>query len=153
MSGAPAVSITKTFDFDAAHRIPNHQGKCRNIHGHRYTLEITLTGAVEKSVGLPSEGMVIDFADLKDIVKTSLIEKWDHAFLGYEGDPVVMTLIQEHKDLKLVRTTYIPTVENMARDAFDILDREFTAKFANGGPSLTHLRMYETATSWADIRK
>lgn len=68
------TKVSKVFYFDAAHRIPNHRGKCKNLHGHTYRLIVTIEGDVES-------GMVIDFEDLKKIVDP-VIEKYDHAYLN-----------------------------------------------------------------------
>ncbi|HDM22763.1 MAG TPA: 6-carboxytetrahydropterin synthase, partial [Methanomicrobia archaeon] len=60
--------------FDAAHRIPDHSGKCKNLHGHTYKLIVTMEGEVK-------DGMVIDFEDMKNIVDP-VIEKYDHSYLN-----------------------------------------------------------------------
>ncbi len=68
------TKVSKVFYFDAAHKIPNHRGKCKNLHGHTYRLIVTVEGNVES-------GMIIDFEDLKKIVDP-VIEKYDHAYLN-----------------------------------------------------------------------
>ena len=69
-------SITKVFSFDCAHRLYDYDGKCKNIHGHTYKLEITLKGNISNS------GMIIDFHDLNDIVNKNIINKVDHIYLN-----------------------------------------------------------------------
>ncbi|HEY4512508.1 MAG TPA: 6-carboxytetrahydropterin synthase QueD [Candidatus Paceibacterota bacterium] len=74
------TSITKRFNFEAAHQLPNHKGKCARLHGHSYLFEVTISGSIVTSGS--SEGMVMDFAHLADIVEKEIIEKWDHQFLN-----------------------------------------------------------------------
>ena len=83
------LTITRKLEFDAGHRIPDHKSQCRNLHGHRYTLEITLTGAVIEVEGSSDNGMIMDFSDIKALAKEHLVDVWDHAFLVYEKDDKV----------------------------------------------------------------
>ena len=70
------VSVTKVFTFDAAHQLPWHEGKCKNLHGHTYRLEVTVTGPID------GHGIVIDFDDVSRIVKATVIERYDHSYLN-----------------------------------------------------------------------
>ena len=70
------MRVGKTFTFDAAHRLPEYDGKCQNLHGHTYTVEIVLAGCVRDG------GMVLDFSRLKDIVDARVISVLDHAYLN-----------------------------------------------------------------------
>ena len=72
----PAVSITKTFGFEAAHVLPWHPGKCSRVHGHSYRLDVTVTGPTDRN------GVVMDFADLGRAVTAAVVERCDHAFLN-----------------------------------------------------------------------
>src|SRR5471030_2446561 len=74
------LTITRKLEFDAGHRIPDHKSQCRNLHGHRYTLEITLTGQVISVEGNSDNGMIMDFSDIKALAKEHLVDVWDHAF-------------------------------------------------------------------------
>lgn len=74
------VLITKVFTFDAAHQLPWHQGKCRNLHGHTYKLEVTVRGPINE------DGVVADFADVGTTVKETLIKKYDHQYLNDHFD-------------------------------------------------------------------
>ena len=69
--------ITRKLEFDAGHRIPDHRSQCRNLHGHRYVLEVTLRGDLVDTEGAPDRGMVMDFADLKAIVG-AVLDPFDH---------------------------------------------------------------------------
>lgn len=70
--------LTKTFRFEAAHHLPGHRGKCARLHGHSYTLEVTLRGPIKQETGASDDGMVMDFDDLSSVVKQAVIERLDH---------------------------------------------------------------------------
>jgi len=70
------TSVSRVFTFEAAHQLPWHEGKCRNLHGHSYRLEVTVVGPIG------ANGIVIDFADIKRIVQRDVIERFDHRFLN-----------------------------------------------------------------------
>jgi 6-pyruvoyltetrahydropterin/6-carboxytetrahydropterin synthase len=71
------VRVRRRFEFESAHLLPNHPGKCRNLHGHSYILEVTVDRAVD-----PQSGMAIDFADLKMVVKTEVVDLLDHKYIN-----------------------------------------------------------------------
>lgn len=124
------VAVTKSFSFDAAHRLDQYEGKCKFLHGHTYRLEITVSGR-------PNEiGMVIDFADLKAIFKSEIEAKMDHRYLN-EVLPQMNT-----------------TAENMIVWIWEQLDRALGARgLTERGCRLEALRFYETPTSWASITR
>ena len=74
------VRIRELFRFEAAHVLPHHTGKCARLHGHSYRLEVTVSGPLREDG--PDRGMVMDFGDLKAIVKTAVIERLDHRYLN-----------------------------------------------------------------------
>jgi 6-pyruvoyltetrahydropterin/6-carboxytetrahydropterin synthase len=117
------ITITRKLEFDAGHRIPDHKSQCRNLHGHRYTIEITLIGEVIEEEGSSDNGMLMDFSDVKSLAHEHLVDVWDHAFLVYEKDAPVRDFLDGLPDHKTVVINKIPTVENLARTAFDILLR------------------------------
>jgi len=80
------LTVTKRFKFDAAHRLPNHGGKCHQLHGHTYHLEVTVTGSLDSDDGSVTKGMIIDFHDLGVLVKTNFINKYDHGYLNDHFD-------------------------------------------------------------------
>ncbi|HWT70667.1 MAG TPA: 6-carboxytetrahydropterin synthase, partial [Oxalicibacterium sp.] len=88
------LTITRKLEFDAGHRIPDHKSQCRNLHGHRYTLEITLVGEVIDEEGSSDNGMIMDFSDIKTLANQHLVDVWDHAFLVYEKDAKVRTFLE-----------------------------------------------------------
>ena len=144
------LTITRKLEFDAGHRIPDHKSQCRNLHGHRYTLEITLVGQVIEQEGSSDNGMIMDFSDVKSLAKSHLIDVWDHAFIVYEKDQAVRDFLATIPDHKTVIIEHIPTVENLARTAFSILRSVFKDHYGTG-LRLHKLVLHETPNCWAEI--
>ncbi len=87
------MQITTRLEFDAGHRIPSHKSQCRNLHGHRYVIEITLSGDIIQNEGASEQGMVMDFSDVKAIARQAVVDPWDHAFLVYKADCAVLDFL------------------------------------------------------------
>lgn len=118
------TTVTKQFRFEAAHSLPHHDGKCKNLHGHSYMLEVTVAG--KKHASGPKEGMIADFADISKTIKEHIVSKWDHKFLN---------------DI----FPFVTTVENLAEECFRILE--------NTGMEIERIRLWETPTSFAEAAK
>jgi len=141
--------ITRRLEFDAGHRIPNHASQCRHLHGHRYAIEITLSGEIIAAEGESVHGMVMDFSDVKRIAGETLVNAWDHAFLVYRGDEAVCDFLAGLPEHKTVILDVVPTAENLARIAFDILEPAYRDIYGNK-LRLECVRLYETPNNWAD---
>ncbi|MCF8149276.1 MAG: 6-carboxytetrahydropterin synthase QueD [Burkholderiaceae bacterium] len=146
------MQITRRLEFDAGHRIPNHLSQCRHLHGHRYALEITLGGGVIDAAGRPDDGMVMDFSEVKTIAKQHVVDAWDHAFLVWRGDPLVMDFLGSLPDHKTIVLDLVPTAENLARIAFSILEPLYRDTYGNH-LHLERIRLYETPNCWADATR
>ena len=144
------LTITRKLEFDAGHRIPDHKSQCRNLHGHRYTLEITLTGSVIDVEGSSDNGMIMDFSDIKSLAKLHLVDLWDHAFIVYDKDTAVREFLDSLPGHKTVVISRIPTVENLAQTAFDILKAAYKDHYGTG-LRLQKLVLHETPNCWAEI--
>lgn len=144
------ITITRRLEFDAGHRIPNHQGQCANLHGHRYVLELTLRGEINLSSGAADEGMLVDFGQVKLLAQQHLIEMWDHAFLVYRDDKTVVDFLASLPGHKTVILDCVPTVENLASIAYQILAPIIAQHFTRQ-VLLERVRIYETPNCWADI--
>jgi len=144
------LTITRKLEFDAGHRIPDHKSQCRNLHGHRYTLEITLTGNIITAEGNSDNGMIMDFSDIKSLAKEHLVDVWDHAFIVYEKDAAVRDFLATLPDHKTVVIDRIPTVENLAHVAFGVLKGVFKDRYGTG-LHLHKLVLHETPNCWAEI--
>ena len=119
------ISITKKFEFEAAHKLPNHSGKCRNLHGHSYKLEVTVS-----SNKLNGQGMVMDFGDLKAIVKKHVLDKFDHSNLNDFFE--------------------IPTAEHMIHWIYLTLDVHITDEWKSK-INVERVRLYETSNSYVEV--
>lgn len=146
------MRITRKLEFDAGHRIPDHTSQCRHLHGHRYTIEITLTGKIIDAAGRPDSGMVMDFAEVKAIAKAHIVDPWDHAFLVFREDRKVVDFLASIPGHKTVVLEVIPTAENLAELAFRTLDPLYRNTYGNH-LRLERVRLYETPNCWADATR
>lgn len=143
------MEITTRLEFDAGHRIPDHKSQCRNLHGHRYAIEITLSGDIIEQENASENGMVMDFSDVKSIAKKTIVEAWDHAFLVYQHDEVVKSFLESLPNHKTVIFPTVPTAENMAAEAFKLLKEQYINTYQND-LKLVKVRLYETPNNWVD---
>jgi 6-pyruvoyltetrahydropterin/6-carboxytetrahydropterin synthase len=144
--------ITRRLEFDAGHRIPDHQSQCRHLHGHRYAIEITLSGEVIDAAGAAENGMVMDFSHVKQLAKQHLVDGWDHSFLAYRGDELITAFLASLPGHKTVLLDAVPTAENLARIAFATLDPVYRDTYGNQ-LRLERIRIYETPNCWADAAR
>lgn len=139
------IRITKEFRFEMAHALLNYDGMCSNIHGHSYQLSVTLIGEPADNVADPKNGMVIDFGDLKNIVKSEVIDKFDHAMVLNEATPDKKKITSLPLFERVIFLPYQPTCENMLPD--------FAARISKHLPKeikLHSLRLRETNNSYAE---
>lgn len=144
------LTITRKLTFDAGHRIPDHNSHCRNLHGHRYVMEITLIGKVINIKGNTNNGMIMDFSDIKILAEQYLINLWEHAFLVYAEDKIVRNFLDTLPGHKTVVISRIPTVENLAQTAFNILKTIYRNKY-NTNLNLQKIVLYETPNCYATV--
>ncbi|MBI4984448.1 MAG: 6-carboxytetrahydropterin synthase QueD [Rhodocyclales bacterium] len=143
------MQITRRLEFDAGHRIPDHQRQCRHLHGHRYAIEITLSGQTIDAAGDPANGMVMDFSEVKSLALRHLVDAWDHAFLAWREDRAIVGFLADLPGHKTVLLDRVPTAENLARIAFATLDTVYRDTYGNQ-LRLERVRIYETPNCWAD---
>lgn len=141
-----AIRITKKFSFETGHALYGYDGKCRNVHGHSYKLSVTVIGTPIDDNSHVKYGMVIDFGDLKKIVKEEIVEVFDHATVFNKNTPHV-ELAKELADRghSVLLVDYQPTSEMMVID--------FAQKIRARLPQniqLHSLKLQETATSYAE---
>lgn len=140
------IRITKQFNFETGHALYGYDGKCRNVHGHSYKLSVTVIGTPITDTSHVKLGMVIDFGDLKKIVKEEIVDKFDHATVFNKNTPHV-DLAKELTDRghNVILADYQPTSENMVID--------FAKKIKSRLPEniqLFSLKLQETDTSFAE---
>ena len=143
------MEITTKLEFDAGHRIPHHKSSCKNLHGHRYALEVTIKGQVISDKSSLDFGMVMDFKDAKELIKKTIVEEWDHSFIVYRDDAVVLKFLESLDDHKTVVFPLVPTAENMALVAMEKLKISFDKEFGLLIKPFK-VRLYETPNNWAD---
>lgn len=140
------IRITKQFSFETGHALYGYDGKCKNVHGHSYKLSVTVIGAPIVDSTNVKFGMVIDFGDLKKIVKEEIVDLFDHATVFNQNTPHI-ELANELKNRghHVILVDYQPTSENMVID--------FAEKIKNRLPNtieLHSLKLQETETSFAE---
>ena len=139
------IRVTKEFSFEMAHALWNYDGPCRNVHGHSYRLFVTLNGKPLDDTDNPKNGMVIDFSDLKKIVKREIVDVFDHCVV------VSRHFDKEKTDMfsalfgNTVLVDYQPTCENLVSDFAGRISKQLP-----DGTKLHSLKLYETATSYAE---
>lgn len=116
------ITITKIFEFTAEHYLPYHKGACKNLHGHNYKLEITITGPIQKEGS--ARGMIMDFGMLKTIVEHQILAEFDHSNLNKLFDNPTAEIM----------------VKNMGLQIGLALPRNI---------QITKIRLWETPTSYA----
>lgn len=140
------IRITKQFSFETGHALYGYDGKCKNVHGHSYRLFVTVIGKPITDTTNVKFGMVIDFSDLKKIVKEDIVEVFDHATVFNKNTPH-LELAKElsDRDHNVLLVDYQPTSEMMVID--------FASKISKRLPEnikLHSLKLQETATSYAE---
>jgi 6-pyruvoyltetrahydropterin/6-carboxytetrahydropterin synthase len=139
------IRITREFSFEMAHVLVNYDGPCRNVHGHSYLLYVTLSGIPLNDRNNPKNGMVMDFTDLDNLVKTKITDKFDHSVvLSKDFDNNKREIIAEAFGNTII-VDYQPTCENLIVDFAGRIKKELPA-----GIRLHSMRLYETAKSYAE---
>lgn len=140
------IRITKQFTFETGHALYGYDGKCRNVHGHSYKLSVTVIGKPISETSNVKFGMVIDFGDLKKIVKEEIVNVFDHATVFNKNTPhVELAKELENRSHNVLLVDYQPTSEMMVVD--------FAKKIKSRLPEnikLHSLRLRETDTSFAE---
>ncbi len=140
------IRITKEFTFETGHALFGYDGKCRNVHGHSYHLSVTVIGTPIAAAGNKKLGMVLDFGDLKKIVKEEVVDPFDHATVFNRNTPhIELAQTLEREGHKVILADYQPTSENMVVD--------FAARIRKRLPAdiqLHALRLRETGTAYAE---
>jgi 6-pyruvoyltetrahydropterin/6-carboxytetrahydropterin synthase len=139
------IRLTKIFSFEMAHALSGYDGACSNIHGHSYELHVTVIGTPLYDNQHPKNGMVMDFKDLKKIVKQKVIDRFDHALILKDDKR------ESHEELlsqyyqKVEYVAYQPSCEMMLLDIAEKISQPLPP-----GVSLHHLKLYETRSSFAE---
>ncbi|MFL9845315.1 6-pyruvoyl trahydropterin synthase family protein [Flavobacterium rhizosphaerae] len=140
------IRITKQFNFETGHALYGYDGKCKNVHGHSYKLSVTVIGTPITNSKHVKYGMVIDFGDLKHIVKEEIVDVFDHATVFNQNTPH-LELANELKSRghDVILVDYQPTSENMVIDFAEKIKRRLPENI-----KLYSLKLQETETSFAE---
>lgn len=138
------TSCTRRIEFDAAHRLPEHDGKCQRLHGHRYVVDVTFEGPL-RPVGESEHGMVMDFGAI-DLLLQEIVDTWDHRTLLWAADPLTNALYQAGMEESVIPLAFVPTAENLAGfiggRLLDVTDMDKE-------PRVVSVRVQETPRGWA----
>jgi len=139
------IRITREFDFEMAHALWGYDGSCRNIHGHSYRLAVTVVGTAITDSRSPKKGMVMDFGDLKKIIREEIIGDFEHALVISRETPMPEAIDSHEMFGKLLLVDYQPTSENLLLDFVARIKRKLPS-----GIRLHSMRLRETANSYAE---
>ncbi len=143
MQQLPIIRISKRFSFECAHALSGYNGPCKNIHGHSYELEIVVSGQPQFGNETVPEGMVMDFTEIKAIVKYRILSLLDHKLVIHERDaPKYEQLKETHS---IVTLPYNPTCEMLV-----IFIQGKLFEYLPAHVRLETVRLRETSTAWAE---
>lgn len=139
------IRVTKEFHFEMAHALYGYEGKCKNIHGHSYFLQVCVKGEINNQRNNPENGMVMDFSLIKKIITSIVIAEFDHGLM--------LSAHSSHKTFasgnapfeKVIFVNYQPTCENILVDIAEKIKPGLPE-----GVQLNHLHLRETPTSYAE---
>lgn len=141
-----SIRITKQFSFETGHALYGYDGKCKNVHGHSYKLSVTVIGKPITDTTHVKYGMVIDFSDLKKIVKTEIVDVFDHATVFNKNTPhVELAKELENRGHNILLVDYQPTSEMMVIDFSEKIKKHLPKNI-----TLHSLKLQETETSFAE---
>lgn len=139
------MKVTKQFEFEMAHMLAEHPSLCKNLHGHSYKLFVTVEGPIV-------DDMVVDFKNLKEVVKDAVVEPLDHCFAfnsnttdEFEKD--LIDVVKKHNK-KCFAFPWRTTCENMSKWMFESLNASL--EMSKASYKVSKIRLYETSTSFAD---
>lgn len=139
------LRVTKIFDFETAHALWGYDGKCKNIHGHSYQLSVTVAGPIINDNDAVKNGMIIDFSDLKAIVRKEVVDEFDHCLLLNGNTPHAEYAKVENGYSKIMLCDYQPTAENMLIDIVKRIGDNLPE-----GISLKYAKLQETKSSYVE---
>ncbi len=138
------VECTRRIEFDCGHRVIGHKNKCQYLHGHRYVLEITAS-----SEKLNDLGMVVDFGELKDVMKGWIDQNFDHNVILHTDDKELGDFVSRHTGQKIYYLDTNPTAENIALHLkSDIIPILFSGKLFR----IIKIKLFETPNSFVEVK-
>ncbi len=132
------MKIAKEFRWEMGHRLPDHFGKCKNIHGHSYKMMVEFEGELD------SNGMIIDYYIVKEFIEP-IVEKLDHSFMVNKNDDVVLEFLEKLKSKKVI-VEFDSTVENITRYLIEEIQKSDIPSNVSG----IKVRVCETPDDYAE---
>ena len=136
------ITATRKLEFDAAHRVMLHESKCKNLHGHRYVVEVTA-----QAPELDSLGRVVDFGELKQKLGSWIDENWDHQTILFKKDKPLGDAIAAQTGQPIFYLASNPTAENMA----NYLLKEICPTLFKGPLKIVKITLRETPNCWVEV--
>ena len=130
------ITCTRRIEFDAAHRVMEHESKCKHLHGHRYVVEATFA-----ATKLDALGRVIDFGVIKEKLGVWVDEHWDHTTILWDKDKALGESIEGHTGQRIFYLPYNPTAENLALYLFSTICPDM---FRDSGVTCGRIKIFET---------
>jgi 6-pyruvoyltetrahydropterin/6-carboxytetrahydropterin synthase len=138
-------SCTRKFEFDAGHRVTRHESRCRNVHGHRYVAEVTVSAPE-----LDDVGRVLDFGAFKAILGAWIDDNLDHGYIHHPDDHIGYHIATAgQKTFSMPEDLGEPTAENLVMLLFFAAVHELQPL----GMTVEHVRLFETPNCWADYTR
>lgn len=138
------LKVTKIFRFELAHAIHGYEGLCKNIHGHSYILHVTVGIKNNSDQYLPNTGFIIDFKDLKRIIREAVVSPFDHGLILSEE------FLTHHPEMRSMSNLHVWKMEPSVENILLYIKREIENKFPNQ-VELMKLKLYETSDSYAEF--
>jgi len=138
-----SIRIMRRFTFCSGHRLVGHEGKCQNLHGHNYVLEVYVTGEEQDAIG-----RILDFKQLKTRCKNWIDENWDHTFVLWKKDQNGLDAIRSSEPHRIYELESNPTAENMAKH---FLEKICPSILGDSGATAYKVRLWESEETYAEV--
>jgi 6-pyruvoyltetrahydropterin/6-carboxytetrahydropterin synthase len=139
-------TIMRKIEFCAGHRLVGHEGKCANIHGHNYVVQIHVSGTEVDSVG-----RIVDFAVINRLFKTWIDENWDHGVILWDGDEAAIAALNQVQPNRVFCLPYNPSAENLARYLLTEVAPNLISRIEGYYIEVTRVIVWETEHSFAEV--
>jgi 6-pyruvoyltetrahydropterin/6-carboxytetrahydropterin synthase len=139
-------TIMRKIEFCAGHRLVGHEGKCANIHGHNYIVQIHVSGSEVDSVG-----RIVDFAVINRLFKTWIDENWDHGVILWDCDEAAIAALSRVQPNRVFCLPYNPSAENLARYLLTEVAPSLISRIEGYDVEVTRVIVWETEQSFAEV--
>ncbi|HCS20057.1 MAG TPA: 6-carboxytetrahydropterin synthase QueD [Bacteroidetes bacterium] len=137
------ISITKIFHFETAHAIANYEGPCKDIHGHSYELHICVAAKTASDAYIPGTGILVDFKEIKEIVRTAIVKPLDHKLILSDA------FLKQHPGLENEKNIMLFDAEPTAENLLIYIKQKVQERLPDH-VVLHRMRLYETKGSYAE---